>query len=84
MALKPIALTEVSGQISAPLCQNGLVQMACEVVAEAMESMAATELQRISHRVYVPGSAAVYVTEGTNEIQKLSIGRALTGIDAFG
>ena len=60
-------------------------EMACEVVAEAMQIHGGNGITKEYPIEYMYRAVRPFmVTEGTNEIQKLSIGRALTGIDAFG
>ena len=59
-------------------------ELACEVVAEAMQIHGGNGITREFPVEYMYRSVRPFmVTEGTNEIQKLSIGRSLTGIDAF-
>ncbi|MEH6592308.1 MAG: acyl-CoA dehydrogenase family protein [Halioglobus sp.] len=59
-------------------------EMACEVVAEAMQIHGGNGITREFPIEYMYRSVRPFmVTEGTNEIQKLAIGRSLTGIDAF-
>ncbi|MEP0200849.1 MAG: acyl-CoA dehydrogenase family protein [Halioglobus sp.] len=60
------------------------VELACEVVAEAMQIHGGNGVTREFPIEYMYRSVRLFmVTEGTNEIQKLAIGRSLTGIDAF-
>jgi alkylation response protein AidB-like acyl-CoA dehydrogenase len=60
-------------------------QMACEVVSEALQIHGGNGITKEYPVEYMYRAVRPFmVTEGTNEIQKLSIGRALTGIDAFG
>lgn len=60
-------------------------EMACEVVAEAMQIHGGNGITKEYPVEYMYRAVRPFmVTEGTNEIQKLSIGRALTGIDTFG
>ena len=57
---------------------------ACEVVAEAMQIHGGNGITREFPIEYMYRSVRPFmVTEGTTEIQKLAIGRSLTGIDAF-
>jgi alkylation response protein AidB-like acyl-CoA dehydrogenase len=59
-------------------------ELACEVVAEAMQIHGGNGITREFPIEYMYRSVRPFmVTEGTNEIQKLAIGRSLTGIDAF-
>ena len=59
-------------------------EMACEVVAEAMQIHGGNGITKEFPIEYMYRSVRLFmVTEGTNEIQKLAIGRSLTGIDAF-
>ena len=59
-------------------------EMACEVVAEAMQIHGGNGVTSEFPIEYMYRSVRLFmVTEGTNEIQKLAIGRSLTGIDAF-
>ncbi len=59
-------------------------ELACEVVAEAMQIHGGNGITREFPVEYMYRSVRPFmVTEGTNEIQKLAIGRSLTGIDAF-
>jgi len=59
-------------------------ELACEVVAEAMQVHGGNGVTREFPIEYMYRSVRIFmVTEGTNEIQKLAIGRSLTGIDAF-
>jgi len=59
-------------------------ELACEVVAEAMQIHGGNGVTREFPIEYMYRSVRLFmVTEGTNEIQKLAIGRSLTGIDAF-
>jgi len=59
-------------------------EVACEVVAEAMQIHGGNGITREFPIEYMYRSVRPFmVTEGTNEIQKLAIGRSLTGIDAF-
>jgi alkylation response protein AidB-like acyl-CoA dehydrogenase len=58
--------------------------LACEVVADAMQIHGGNGITSEFPIEYMYRSVRPFmVTEGTNEIQKLSIGRSLTGIDAF-
>lgn len=58
--------------------------LACEVVAEAMQIHGGNGITREFPVEYMYRAVRPFmVTEGTNEIQKLAIGRSLTGIDAF-
>lgn len=60
------------------------VELACEVVAEAMQIHGGNGVTKEFPIEYMYRSVRLFmVTEGTNEIQKLAIGRSLTGIDAF-
>ena len=59
-------------------------ELACEVVAEAMQVHGGNGITKEFPVEYMYRSVRPFmVTEGTNEIQKLAIGRSLTGIDAF-
>jgi len=59
-------------------------EVACEVVADAMQIHGGNGITREFPIEYMYRSVRPFmVTEGTNEIQKLAIGRSLTGIDAF-
>lgn len=59
-------------------------EMACEVVSEAMQIHGGNGITKEFPIEYMYRSVRLFmVTEGTNEIQKLAIGRSLTGIDAF-
>jgi alkylation response protein AidB-like acyl-CoA dehydrogenase len=59
-------------------------EVACEIVAEAMQIHGGNGITKEFPVEYMYRSVRPFmVTEGTNEIQKLSIGRALTGVDAF-
>lgn len=59
-------------------------ELACEVVAEAMQIHGGNGITREFPIEYMYRSVRPFmVTEGTNEIQKLAIGRSLTGIDTF-
>lgn len=59
-------------------------ELACEVVAEAMQIHGGNGITREFPVEYMYRAVRPFmVTEGTNEIQKLAIGRSLTGIDAF-
>jgi len=59
-------------------------ELACEVVAEAMQIHGGNGITCEFPIEYMYRSVRPFmVTEGTNEIQKLAIGRSLTGIDAF-
>ena len=59
-------------------------EVACEVVADAMQIHGGNGITREFPIEYMYRSVRPFmVTEGTNEIQKLAIGRFLTGIDAF-
>jgi alkylation response protein AidB-like acyl-CoA dehydrogenase len=59
-------------------------EVACEVVAEAMQVHGGNGITREFPIEYMYRSVRPFmVTEGTNEIQKLAIGRSLTGIDTF-
>ena len=59
-------------------------EVACEVVAEAMQVHGGNGITKEFPIEYMYRSVRPFmVTEGTNEIQKLAIGRSLTGIDAF-
>ena len=59
-------------------------EVACEVVAEAMQIHGGNGITKEFPIEYMYRSVRPFmVTEGTNEIQKLAIGRSLTGIDAF-
>ena len=58
--------------------------LACEVVADAMQIHGGNGITREFPIEYMYRSVRPFmVTEGTTEIQKLAIGRSLTGIDAF-
>jgi alkylation response protein AidB-like acyl-CoA dehydrogenase len=58
--------------------------LACEVVAEAMQIHGGNGITCEFPIEYMYRSVRAFmVTEGTTEIQKLAIGRSLTGIDAF-
>jgi len=87
LALK--ALSQVDrgerSDLSAAMSKWFGTQMACEVVAEAMQIHGGNGITKEYPIEYMYRAVRPFmVTEGTNEIQKLSIGRALTGIDAFG
>ncbi len=59
-------------------------EIACEVVGEAMQIHGGNGITKEFPIEYMYRSVRPFmVTEGTNEIQKLAIGRSLTGIDAF-
>lgn len=59
-------------------------ELACDVVAEAMQVHGGNGITREFPIEYMYRAVRPFmVTEGTNEIQKLAIGRSLTGIDAF-
>jgi alkylation response protein AidB-like acyl-CoA dehydrogenase len=59
-------------------------EVACEIVAEAMQIHGGNGITKEFPIEYMYRSVRPFmVTEGTNEIQKLAIGRSLTGIDAF-
>ncbi len=59
-------------------------ELACEVVADAMQVHGGNGITREFPVEYMYRSVRPFmVTEGTNEIQKLAVGRSLTGIDAF-
>ena len=59
-------------------------ELACEVVAEAMQVHGGNGITKDFPIEYMYRSVRPFmVTEGTNDIQKLAIGRSLTGIDAF-
>ena len=71
--------------ISAAMSKWYGTQMACDVVSEAMQIHGGNGITTEYPIEYMYRAVRPFmVTEGTNEIQKLSIGRALTGIDAFG
>ena len=87
LALK--ALSQVDrgerSDLSAAMSKWFGTQMACEVVAEAMQIHGGNGITKEYPIEYMYRAVRPFmVTEGTNEVQKLSIGRALTGIDAFG
>jgi alkylation response protein AidB-like acyl-CoA dehydrogenase len=87
LALK--ALSQVDrgerSDLSAAMSKWFGTQMACEVVAEAMQIHGGNGITKEYPIEYMYRAVRPFmVTEGTNEIQKLSIGRTLTGIDAFG
>jgi len=87
LALK--ALSQVDrgerSDLSAAMSKWFGTQMACEVVGEAMQIHGGNGITKEYPIEYMYRAVRAFmVTEGTNEIQKLSIGRALTGIDAFG
>ncbi|MDH3991808.1 MAG: acyl-CoA/acyl-ACP dehydrogenase [Gammaproteobacteria bacterium] len=59
-------------------------EVACEVVGEAMQIHGGNGITKEFPIEYMYRSVRPFmVTEGTNEIQKLAIGRSLTGIDAY-
>ena len=59
-------------------------ELACEIVGEAMQIHGGNGITCEFPIEYMYRSVRPFmVTEGTNEIQKLAIGRSLTGIDAF-
>lgn len=71
--------------VSAAMSKWFGTQMACEVVGEALQIHGGNGITKEYPVEYMYRAVRPFmVTEGTNEIQKLSIGRALTGIDAFG
>lgn len=87
LALK--ALSQVDrgdrSDLSAAMSKWFGTQMACEVVSEALQIHGGNGITKEYPVEYMYRAVRPFmVTEGTNEIQKLSIGRALTGIDAFG
>ena len=87
LALK--ALSQVDrgerSDLSAAMSKWFGTQMACEVVGEALQIHGGNGITKEYPVEYMYRAVRPFmVTEGTNEIQKLSIGRALTGIDAFG
>ncbi len=60
-------------------------ELSCEVVSAAMQIHGGNGITKEFPIEYMYRAVKPFtVTEGTTEIQKLSIGRALTGIDAFG
>jgi alkylation response protein AidB-like acyl-CoA dehydrogenase len=71
--------------VEAAMCKWFGTEVACEVVNAAMQIHGGNGITREFPIEYMYRAVKPFtVTEGTNEIQKLSIGRALTGIDAFG
>jgi alkylation response protein AidB-like acyl-CoA dehydrogenase len=59
-------------------------ELACEVVNEAVQIHGANGITKEFPVEYMYRAVRVFpFTEGTTEIQKLAIGRSLTGIDAF-
>ncbi|MFK7733276.1 MAG: acyl-CoA dehydrogenase family protein [Pseudomonadales bacterium] len=59
-------------------------ELACEIVNEAMQIHGGNGVTREFPIEYMYRSVRIFpFTEGTNEIQRLMIGRSLTGIDAF-
>jgi len=60
-------------------------EYACDIVSSAMQIHGGNGITKDFPIEYMYRAVRPFmVTEGTNEIQKLSIGRSLTGIDAFG
>ena len=87
LALKALSQVDCGerSDLSAAMSKWFGTQMACEVVAEAMQIHGGNGITKEYPIEYMYRAVRPFmVTEGTNEIQKLSIGRALTGIDAFG
>ena len=87
LALKTLSLVDQGerADISAAMSKWFGTQMACDVVSEAMQIHGGNGITTEYPIEYMYRALRPFmVTEGTNEIQKLSIGRALTGIDAFG
>ena len=71
--------------VDAAMCKWFSTEVACEIVASAMQIHGGNGITQEFPVEYMYRAVRPFmVTEGTNEIQKLSIGRALTGIDAFG
>jgi alkylation response protein AidB-like acyl-CoA dehydrogenase len=71
--------------VDAAMCKWYSTDVACEIVASAMQIHGGNGITQEFPIEYMYRAVRPFmVTEGTNEIQKLSIGRALTGIDAFG
>jgi alkylation response protein AidB-like acyl-CoA dehydrogenase len=59
-------------------------ELACEVVNEAVQIHGANGITKEFPVEYMYRAVRVFpFTEGTTEIQKLAIGRSLTGIDVF-
>ncbi|NMP14749.1 acyl-CoA dehydrogenase family protein [Thalassotalea sp. Y01] len=70
--------------IDAAMAKWYCTDMACEIVDEATKIHGGNGITREFPVEYMARAAKVFrVTEGTNEIQKLMIGRAITGLNAF-
>lgn len=70
--------------VNAAMCKWYSTDVACEIVASAMQIHGGNGITQEFPIEYMYRAVRPFmVTEGTNEIQKLSIGRALTGIDSF-
>ena len=71
--------------IYAAMCKWLATEYACDIVSSAMQIHGGNGITKDFPIEYMYRAVRPFmVTEGTNEIQKLSIGRSLTGIDAFG
>lgn len=71
--------------VYAAMCKWFATEAACEVVSDAMQIHGGNGVTREFPIEYMYRAVKPFtVTEGTTEVQKLSIGRALTGVDAFG